>query len=89
LEAARLSKIGDVVLVSSAEIYARHCSNPVAEIDDFTTNFSYPSDGYILSKVMIEMMGHVYAEQFNLRIMFHALQIFTDPVIYLALNVAG
>ncbi|MGA2874415.1 MAG: NAD(P)-dependent oxidoreductase [Nitrososphaerales archaeon] len=68
LEAARLSKIGDVVLVSSAEIYARHCSNPVAEIDDFTANFSYPSDGYILSKVMIEMMGHVYAEQFNLRI---------------------
>jgi len=36
---------------------------------------------------MIEMMGHVIREQFNLRIMFHALQIFTDPVFYLALNV--
>lgn len=68
LEAARLSGIGDAVLVSTAEIYARDAQNPVREADDFTTLFSYPGDGYVLSKVMIEMMGHVYAEQFGLRI---------------------
>jgi dTDP-4-dehydro-6-deoxy-alpha-D-gulose 4-ketoreductase len=68
LEAARLSAIGDAVLVSSAEIYARDAQNPVREADDFTTLFRYPGDGYVLSKVMIEMMGHVYAEQFGLRI---------------------
>jgi nucleoside-diphosphate-sugar epimerase len=68
LEAARLSGIGDVVLVSSAEIYARNANNPVHEADDFTTLFSYPGDGYVLSKVMIEMMGHVYAEHFGLKI---------------------
>lgn len=68
LEAARLSGIGDVVLVSTAEIYAREAQNPVREADDFTTLFTYPGDGYVLSKVIIEMMGHVYAEQFGLRI---------------------
>ena len=68
LEAARLSGIGDAVLVSTAEIYARDAQNPVREADDFTTLFTFPGDGYVLSKVMIEMMGHVYAEQFGLRI---------------------
>lgn len=68
LEAARLSDIGEVVLVSTSEIYARSAVNPVRENDDFTALFSYPSDGYVLSKVMIEMMGHVYAEQFGLNV---------------------
>jgi nucleoside-diphosphate-sugar epimerase len=68
LEAARLSGISDVVLVSSAEIYAQSADNPVNERDDFTTRFSYPGDGYVLSKVMIEMMGHVYSEHFGLNI---------------------
>jgi dTDP-4-dehydro-6-deoxy-alpha-D-gulose 4-ketoreductase len=68
LEAARLSGIGDVVLVSTAEIYSLGAQNPVSEADDFTKLFSYPGDGYVLSKVMIEMMGHVYGEQFGLRI---------------------
>ena len=68
LEAARLSGIGDAVLVSTAEIYARDAQNPVREADDFTTLFTFPGDGYVLSKVMIELMGHVYAEQFGLRI---------------------
>jgi nucleoside-diphosphate-sugar epimerase len=68
LEAARLSGINEVVLVSSAEIYSHDVSNPVAESDDFTKSFTYPSDGYVLSKVMIEMLGNVYAEQFGLRI---------------------
>jgi dTDP-4-dehydro-6-deoxy-alpha-D-gulose 4-ketoreductase len=68
LETARLNNIGDVVLVSSAEIYSWNAENPVREADDFTTIFSYPSDGYVLSKIMIEMMGHVYAEQFGIRV---------------------
>jgi dTDP-4-dehydro-6-deoxy-alpha-D-gulose 4-ketoreductase len=68
LEAARLSGIDDVAMVSTAEIYALAIQNPVREADDFTKLFSYPGDGYVLSKVMIEMMGHVYGEQFGLRI---------------------
>jgi dTDP-4-dehydro-6-deoxy-alpha-D-gulose 4-ketoreductase len=68
LEAARLSGIGDVVLVSSAEIYSRDIQNPVREADDFRELFPYPSDGYTLSKVMIELLGDVYAQQFGLRV---------------------
>lgn len=68
LEAARLGGIEDVVLVSSAEIYARDAQNPVREDDDFTARFSYPRDGYVLSKMTIEMLGHVYAQQFGIRV---------------------
>jgi nucleoside-diphosphate-sugar epimerase len=68
LEAARLNGIDEVVLVSTAEIYALGAQNPVHERDDFTKLFSYPGDGYVLSKIMIEMMGHVYVEQFGLKI---------------------
>lgn len=68
LEAARVGDIKDVVMVSSAEIYSVEAENPVSESDDFTKLFNYPTNGYALSKVMIEMMSHVYAEQFGLKI---------------------
>lgn len=68
LEAARLNGITDVVLVSSAEIYSPEAENPVNESDDYTTRFTNPSDGYVLSKIMIEMLGQMYAKQFGLRI---------------------
>lgn len=68
LEAARSSAIPDVVLVSSAEIYSSAAQNPIRESDDFTTIFPFPSNGYVRSKVIIEILGQVYAEQYGLRI---------------------
>ncbi len=68
LELARVRGIQDVVLVSSAEIYSSNATSPIREQDDFTSRYPTPANGYILSKIIMEVMGYVYAEQYKLRV---------------------
>lgn len=68
MEFSRTRGIHDVVLVSSAEIYATDATNPVREEDDFATKFPAHSNGYVLSKVIMEIMGLVYEKQYGMRI---------------------
>ncbi len=68
LEAARLGEIKDVVVISSAEIYSGIAKSPLQESDDFTAKFPFPSNGYVLSKVIVEILGQVYSMQYGLRV---------------------
>jgi dTDP-4-dehydro-6-deoxy-alpha-D-gulose 4-ketoreductase len=73
LNAAIHNKIKDVILLSSAEIYPFTAVNPIVEDDDYKKNFDNTNNGYILSKRYSEILGELFAKQYNLNIFFPRL----------------
>lgn len=68
LNCALAASIGDIVLVSSAEVYSRFAVNPVKEDDDYRVRIDDTGNGYVMSKVFSEILGKAYREQYGLRI---------------------
>jgi dTDP-4-dehydro-6-deoxy-alpha-D-gulose 4-ketoreductase len=68
LNAARECEVAEVVLLSSAEVYASDA--PVLrEEDDFRTSMKYSPNGYVLSKMFTEVLAQLYRDQFGLRVL--------------------
>jgi len=69
LNVASELKIKEVVILSSAEIYAAGAKNPIKEGDDYTKYFPIAPSGYATSKVSIEILASLYVKQFGLKVM--------------------
>jgi len=68
LTASRLTGIHNVVLVSSAEIYASEVISPIAEDFDYRKNFPINGNGYVYAKIFSEIMAKMYRQQYGMNI---------------------
>lgn len=69
LNVAKENKIHELVMFSSAEIYAEIAKSPIKEGDDYKKIFPEINNGYVAAKVTIEILANLYSEQFGLKIM--------------------
>ena len=65
---ARENNIKDVVLVSSAEVYSPQAESPIKEEDDYQKHNEHTSNGYVLSKRFIEILGELYGLENGLNV---------------------
>ncbi|AXB43287.1 NAD-dependent epimerase/dehydratase family protein [Amycolatopsis albispora] len=68
LNCARDCGVGDVVLISSAEIYCTDSPAPITEEDDFRRTMRYSTNGYFLSKVFGEVLAELFRAQFEMNV---------------------
>jgi dTDP-4-dehydro-6-deoxy-alpha-D-gulose 4-ketoreductase len=68
LGAARRQQVDDVVLLSSAEVYAPTAPDPATEDDDFRRHPHFPENGYALSKMFTEILVDLHRKQFGMTI---------------------
>lgn len=70
LNFAKIRKVKNVVIMSSAEIYSHKADSPIIEEDDYLKYFEGGENGYVLSKIFSEVLGKLYAEQFKIKVFF-------------------
>lgn len=70
LNVAKKAGVPNVVLMSSAEVYASQAASPIIEEDDYQKYFAGGSNGYVLAKIFSEVLGKLYAKQFNMKVFF-------------------
>ena len=68
LEAARLEKVGRIMITSSACVYPRHCSIPTPENEGFEGKPEPTNEGYGWAKRMQEFMSEAYAKEYGMNI---------------------
>jgi nucleoside-diphosphate-sugar epimerase len=73
LNAALENKIGQVILLSSAEVYPTTATSPIKETDDYKKSFEFSQNGYVLSKRFSEILGEQYTQQYGLNVFFPRL----------------
>lgn len=69
LSVAKNLKIKEIVIMSSAEIYAPKAKGLVREEDDYTKYPQTTNNGYIAAKVAAEISARTYAKRFGLKVM--------------------
>lgn len=69
LQVAQEQPIKELVIFSSAEIYAYNTKSPLKEIDDYAKYPPLFNNSYATSKILIEMMANLYAQEFDLKIL--------------------
>jgi len=68
LNLARDRAVPDVVLISSAEIYAYDETRPAREEDDHRRHMEFSPNGYRMSKMFTEVLADLYRTQFGMNI---------------------
>ncbi|WP_135611768.1 NAD(P)-dependent oxidoreductase [Methanococcoides sp. AM1] len=68
LNSAKINKVEDVVMISSAEIYSVRANNPIVEDDDYKKYNDYTANGYILSKQYGEILSELYENEYGINI---------------------
>jgi len=68
LNVAKELGIPNIVLISSAEIYATQAVSPIDEDDDYQKYFNGGGNGYVLAKIFSEVLGKLYARQFGINV---------------------
>jgi dTDP-4-dehydro-6-deoxy-alpha-D-gulose 4-ketoreductase len=68
LNCARAHDVRDVVVLSSADVYAMPAACSVREEDDYTTRMEYSVNGYRMSKTYVEVLANFYRSQFDMNI---------------------
>lgn len=69
LDTVKENKIRELVLISSAEIYAYSAKSPIKEEEDYLRHLPDLSSGYVASKVKAEILARLYSSKFGLKIM--------------------
>lgn len=70
LNVAKKGGVPNVVLLSSAEVYAAQAVSPIVEEEDYQKYFAGESNGYVLAKIFSEVLGKLYAKQYNINVFF-------------------
>ena len=68
LEAARLERVGRIMVTSSACVYPRHCTIPTPEREGFDGRPEPTNEGYGWAKRMQEFMSEAYAKEYGMNI---------------------
>lgn len=68
LNSCRATRIKDVVLLSSAEIYSSKAPGKIKETDDYHKYLGYTENGYVLSKVFTEILAELHHKQYGMQI---------------------
>jgi len=68
LEAARLERVGRIMVTSSACVYPRHCTIPTPEHEGFDGKPEPTNAGYGWAKRMQEFMCEAYAKEYGMNI---------------------
>ncbi|HWM05951.1 MAG TPA: SDR family oxidoreductase [Actinophytocola sp.] len=68
LNCARAHHVQDVVVLSSADVYAMPTATSLREEDDFQTRMEYTANGYAMSKTYVEVLANFYRTQFDMNI---------------------
>ncbi|MFE5796137.1 NAD-dependent epimerase/dehydratase family protein [Streptomyces sp. NPDC056503] len=68
LETTRRYGVGEIVLLSSSDIYLSPTDQPTREEEDFTTLMRYDPDGYYLSKNYAEILAEAYRTEHGMNI---------------------
>lgn len=68
LNAAKINKVKDVVLISSSEIYSDEAPNPIKEDDDYRKYNNHVLNGYILSKRNSEILSDLFRKEYGINI---------------------
>ena len=68
IEAARRSKVGHFLVVSSAVVYPINATIPTPESEGFTGEPDKPNKGYGWAKRMSELLGKYYYEEFGMHV---------------------
>lgn len=66
--ACSLTGIKDIVLVSSAEVYANEAGSPITEDSDYRKHFNNSGSGYAYAKIFSEIMAKMYSQQYGINI---------------------
>ena len=68
IEAARRRDVERFLVVSTACVYARHCSIPTPETEGFLDSPDPANEGYGWAKRMAEYLGKAYREEFGMKV---------------------